>query len=216
MSVIPLLSMIYIVVMVWIYPGRITYMTGAVLIALILLMNIAGFLIQLEYPRILMKLRNHISGIARGILPDKGRLPESRNSDDLIDLENGVNEVIEEMRRQLRVARDNQLLEQERRQRIEQQQQELIHAEKHRAMIQTLGAVCHHMGPPLKILRMRMRLMKHIDDMSPMERVQIEECKKELEVTVNIIERLRTIREFRTEPYTGDDDHYNDTEILAI
>jgi hypothetical protein len=47
------------------------------------------------------------------------------------------------------------------------------------------------------------------------ERIEVEECEKEIKAVMDILNKLRSVSEFRTEPYIRDSD-CNDTKILAI
>ena len=213
-SVVPLLSMVYIGVVCWLHPELSPVRIGILIFSSIVVMDVAGVLILFKYPRNIVRLRKYISNVAEGVFPVEIRLFEINKSDDLMYIENGLNAIIEAMRKQVEIAEGKLRVEQKLRETIERQQQTLVHAERHRAMIQSLGAACYHLNRPVSILSMRLKWVKKIGNVPYQERIQIEECEKEIGMIVDMLDRLKAVSEFRTEPYVADD--YNDTEILAV
>lgn len=90
----------------------------------------------------------------------------------------------------------------------------LLQAERHRVMIQSLGAACHHLGQPAANLTMLLFLMK--EQAKTTEEIQeIELGMQEVEVISTVLKKLREVTEFRTEPYVGGENP-EETCILAI
>ena len=210
----PLLSILFMGTTIHIDSSSLSPHVASIILICTLVLAVAGFIILLKFPRNIIKLRQYISDVAKGILPDRISLLDTNCSDDLQYIEAGLNAVLQEMRHRIELAEQNQRMEHELREQIEQQQRTLIHAERHRAMIQSLGAACHHIGQPAAILKMRLCLMKKITH-TDVEAVQIEECEKDIIAILTILDRLKTVSEFRTVPYISND-NYTDTEILAI
>jgi FixJ family two-component response regulator len=86
---------------------------------------------------------------------------------------------------------------------ISQQRQELLAAERHRVMIQSLGAACHHLGQPASVITTYLELMKRKEQSSEIRGI-IEKCLEHAQRMQEIFERLRTVSEYRTEPYLPD------------
>ena len=214
MSIIPSLSLFYMGAMMCFQAEQLPRVAQALIFVSIIIIAASGFLILLKFPKNIIKLRHYIEEVASGVLPDKIRLPDTRNSDDLKFIEHGFNAILQEMRHRMELTEQKLDEEHALRERVECQQKGLLTAERHRAMVQSLGAACHHIGQPATILRMRLNLIKQVAG-SDNERVEIEECEKDLRLILIVLDKIRGINEFRTEPYVNDED-CNDCEILAI
>ena len=101
---------------------------------------------------------------------------------------------------------------------IEEQQRELLDAERHRVMIQSLGAACHHIGQPATVISAYLDIMKQ-QEKSPELKKMIGECIEAAENIREVLEKLREVTSYRTVPYCktgGVDEDRSDAEILAI
>lgn len=90
---------------------------------------------------------------------------------------------------------------------METQRQALIDAERQRVMFESLGAACHHLGQPATVITTYLSIL--MKDEKDAERVSMfRECVKAAESLDDILHRLQTVQEYRTEPYipAGDDD----------
>ena len=214
LSVIPSLSLFYLGAMMWFQAEQLSRSTQGFIFVSMLIIATSGLRILLKFPKNIIKLRQYIEEIATGILPDKVRLLNTHSSDDLRFIELGFNEILQEMRNQIELLEQKLEVERALRETIERQQQNLLQAERHHAMIQSLAAACHHIGQPATILKMRLCLMKEIAS-SDDELAEIEECQKDLRLILIVLDKLRAVNEFRTEPYVSDAD-CGYCEILAI
>ena len=214
MSIIPLLATTY---MGLIMQGQIEppppYILG-IIFAMVALLAGTGFLIFRKFPKNIVRLRSYISDVADGILPQNISLIDSGSSNDLKYIENGLSTVIQQMQQRIDEAERQQQQEKHLRKTIERQQHDLVHAEKHRAMVQSLAAACHHIGQPTTALGLRMHIMKRMN-LSPEEKIHIDECDKSLQTIMDILDKFRQVSEFRTEPYICMEDD-EDVEILAV
>ena len=213
LAVIPSLSLFYLGTAVGSDANRFTLLTLLLIFVLTTAVAVPGFLILRKYPDNILKLRQYITEIAKGTLPDKIELVDTQNSDDIRYIEDSFNRVLKEMRHRIKVVEEQLRIEHALRKTIEQQQQTLMEAERHRAMIQTLGAACHHIGQPATVLQIRMEFLQKLAT-NENEIREIEACVKAVQSIANILHRLQQISEFRTVPYIhlGDDNE----EILAI
>jgi len=198
----------------WLQTEQPTRTTQVFIVVSIILIATSGVLVLLKFPKSIIKLRQYIEEIATGILPDEIKLFNADNSDDLRFIELGLNAILREMRNRMELMEQELEVEHRLRKTIERQQQNLLKAERHHAMIQSLGAACHHIGQPATILKMRLRLVKEIVS-SDAELAEIEECEKDLRLILIVLDKLRAVNEFKTEPYINDKD-CDDSEILAI
>lgn len=166
--------------------------------ALAILVAVGGFVLLNRYPRNVGRLRQYLLQIARGELPDSIALPESEN--DVRDVERFLNLVLDELRRKVKLLETQLRLSREMKNALESQQRELLDAERHRVMINSLGAACHHVGQPAAILRARLHLLKGHSS-SPAEQAEIAECERALDSIADVLEKLRGVGEYRTVPY---------------
>lgn len=211
----PLMAIVYMGAMFWLQPGQIPLYIPAAIFASTIILASAGFIILLKFPKSIMRLRQHIAELAPMGPPTRISLVDSQSSDDLSHIETDLNMVLQKMRKQVELAEENQRKEHWLRDKVVQQHRTLVQAERHRAMIQSLGAACHHLGQPITSLRMRLYLMKQHDDLTDEELISFAECEQDLDNVERILERLRSVSQFRTEPYVGQDEQ-DGTEILAI
>ncbi|MGE4490466.1 MAG: hypothetical protein AB7E95_13070 [Kiritimatiellales bacterium] len=199
-AVIPALSLFYIGMLVGSNASYLTFPTVVLVILSTVLVATPGFLILRKYPDNILKLKQYITDIARGTLPDKIQLVNTNSSDDIKYIEDSFNTVLEEMRHRIQSAEDQLKREHTLRETIQQQQQTLLEAERHRAMIQTLGAACHHIGQPATVLQMRMDLLRNLAT-NKEEKEDIEGCVEAVQQITEILHQLQRVSEFRTVPY---------------
>ncbi len=210
-AVIPALSLYYMGSSMFLHADLTSPYIQLVIFTMMMIISSAGFIMLLKFPRNIIKLRQHIAEVASGVLPDKINLMDTHSSDDLMFIETGLNVILQEMHHRIEFVEEKLRVEHDLRETIELQHKELLHAERHRAMVQSLGAACHHIGQPAAILKMRLRVIKQIvgsDD----ELAEIEECEKDLRLILIVLDKLRAVNEFRTESYVNDEGY----EMLAI
>jgi hypothetical protein len=214
LAVIPALSLFYMGTIIGSDPSRLTLLTKLIIYTLTAAVAIPGFVILRKYPNNIVKLRQYITEIAEGTLPEKVALENTRSSDDLKYIEENFNNVLGELKKQISTAEKQLSREQSLRKTIGEQQLILLDAERHRAMIQTLGATCHHIGQPATVLQIRLEFLHKLAT-DKNEIVEIEKCITAMQSIADILHQLQTVSEFRTVPYvqTGD---APDEAILAI
>lgn len=205
MSVIPLLVTLLMMVLVH-FPNTAFSIAGQVLLLIsTVIIALSGHLIMRKYPDNIVKLREYISKVASGAFPDEVALLDVEGSDDIRFIEDGFNAILSEMQHQVHLVEEQLLVEQELRRTIEDQQKVLIQNEQHRAMIQTLGAACHHIGQPATILGLHLYLMKERAE-SDEARKEIDECMTDLELISDVLEKLKVINTYKTTSYLKHDD----------
>ncbi len=214
LSVIPAMTLVYASAMLWLEPDLMNRHIQMIIYCSILAQATAGFLLILKFPRNIIRLRQCITEVASGTLPEQVRLLNTRSSDDLQFIEQGLNLIIQEMKQQVAVAQQKEKKERALRETIERQQDRIVKDAQRRAMVQSIGAACHHIGQPMTIMGMRLHLIKMMDHIPEEERAQIVECEKLLYEIMNILEKMRRVEEFKTERYI--DDRGEESRILAI
>ncbi|MFH0880348.1 MAG: response regulator [Lentisphaerota bacterium] len=83
---------------------------------------------------------------------------------------------------------------------IQEQKEELLNAERHRVMIESLAAACHHLGQPSTVILNYLELMNQ-KEKSPEIRAMLQECLQAAEAIADILHRLQIVGQYRTVPY---------------
>ncbi len=175
---------------------------------------VSGYLILRKYANNIIKLRHYVAEIAAGTLPENIHLDQSGMSDDLQCIEDGLNMILKGIETRMNTIEARLQIESGLRKALEQQQHVLLKAERHRVMLQSIGAACHHLGQPATALRMRLYLMREkVQTVEEMD--EIDESIRDAEAIGDVLIKLREVSEYRTEPYltSGNSDG---SQILAI
>jgi len=159
-------------------------------------------------------LREHITNVAKDSLQGKFTLVNIQDSDDIQYIEDCFDLVLEEMKYRIKLTEEQLRIAQALRKTVERQQHALLDAERHRAMIQTLGAACHHIGQPATVLQIRLEFLKKLSA-NEEELEEIDECVTAIQTISDVLQQLRQVSEFRTVPYVQTEDNSTDA-ILAI
>lgn len=86
------------------------------------------------------------------------------------------------------------------REKIAVQEQMLREGEKHRVMLESVGAACHHLGQPMTILLASIELLRR-HDLPPASREIVDRCVEAAHQMQETLERLQHVSSYRTEPY---------------
>jgi signal transduction histidine kinase len=174
----------------------------------------SGWLILRKYSRNIVRLRRYVVDIASGTLQEPVHLYQAAESDDLMCIEQGLNIILQELETRIRLIEKKLKVESGLRKTLERQQQALLQAERHRVMLQSLGAACHHLGQPATALRLRLHLSRErartIDELN-----EIDASMRDVEAIEIILKKLREVNEYRTEPYLNSG-AADGSRILAI
>jgi len=213
LSVIPILSFFYLGARLHDEVGRPADYGETIVFACAFLAAFCGYHILRKYPKNIINLRRYVEEVAAGTLRGEIHLDQSECSDDLKYIEQGFNTILAELASRLRIIEEKYQAEARLRKALEEQQQILVQAEQHRAMVQSIGAACHHLGQPATALRMHLfLLMEQAHSLEESE--EIEQSIKDVDLICDILRRLREVNEFRTEPYIFEGD--SQEQILAI
>jgi len=173
----------------------------------------AGYVMLRVYPANLERVRDYLARIATEDLPETAELLPVEQ--DFSDIEFYLNAVIGRMQQRI-VQLDEELAHSQRLLKtIDQQSVELIAAERHRVMIESLGAACHHIGQPATVLLLYLtRLRDQLGDaIKPSE---LDACLKAVENISVILKKLMHVSEYRTVPYVTLHSHAGLTEDEQI
>ena len=214
MSVIPVLSLFYIGLVIGQDSGQITFLTKVTIFVLTATVAVSGHLIFRKYPENIIRLREYITEIANGTLPERVELSDSHGSDDIKYIEDNCNAILGEYQHRAEALEEKCRLEKKLREALEEQQLTILDAERQRVMIQSLGAACHHIGQPVTALRLRLYILleqAHTKEESD----EIEECSEAVQKISSILHDLQEVSKFRTESYVHGGDAVDD-EILKV
>jgi len=175
---------------------------------------VSGYLILCKYAKNIGKLRQYVSEIATGTLPCNVKLEHTSSSDDLRCIEESLNVILKETEKRVNLIEEKLQVELGLRRALEQQQLVVLKAERHRVMLQSIGAACHHLGQPATALRMRLFLMKERAT-SVAEIEDINQSIIDIEAIESILKKLREVNEYRTERYLCESES-DENHILAI
>ncbi len=96
------------------------------------------------------------------------------------------------------------------------QREQLLEAERQRVMVESLGAVCHHMGQPVTVLSAYLDIM-HRQDHGPEMGGMVEQCREAVDRVSELLARLKSATFYGTEAYltsaAGDD---STARILSV
>jgi FixJ family two-component response regulator len=101
---------------------------------------------------------------------------------------------------------------------VEHQRCELLDAERQRVMFESLGAACHHLGQPVTVLSAYLQLMQ-LQEKDPKLLEMVNSSLKSVQAISDVLDRLRNVNAYRTEPYLSASDicpERSDERILAI
>ncbi|TAN38262.1 MAG: hypothetical protein EPN23_02930 [Verrucomicrobia bacterium] len=198
MGVIPLL-VVYFFVLTVSSPHSIYSGIGQlIIVSLTFLLAVSGYALLCKYPTNILKLRQYLRQIAEGELPEKVALDNS--ADDIRAIEGYLNQVLTALRDKVQRLEQQLQLACEMKSALEVNQRELLAAERHRVMIQSLGAACHHIGQPATVLRTHLHFLRN-QTVMPRELDEIAECERAVEAIAAVLEKLRHVSAYRTTPY---------------
>jgi signal transduction histidine kinase len=150
----------------------------------VVVLVICGYVVLLRYPVDIVKLRTNLEALAGGNLPVNVSL--SKNENDIEAIEHHMHDIVQQTETRIRTIQD--------------QTQSLLAAERQRVMIESIGAACHHLGQPATVLTAYLEILNREATSEEAHRM-LEQCHKASEAMAEILHRLQTVAEYRTEPY---------------
>ncbi|MCX7008424.1 MAG: hypothetical protein NTY53_14440 [Kiritimatiellaeota bacterium] len=197
-GLLPALVICFLALTFFLPEGTFSLVTKLIIGGTAFILAVSGYAILLAYPRNIIKLREYLREIAEGELPEKVALDQSE--DDIRAIETYLNQVISGLRSKIQML--DQQLQQSRvmQSTIATQQRELLEAEQQRIMIQSMGAMCHHIAQPLTVLSANLYFLRQ-QVPTPAALEQLAECERALADVSGILEKMRQVKAYRTVPY---------------
>ncbi len=216
MTAIPILAAISIALALFSSSGAYSFAGQILVSVLVFVIALIVYMILRKYPGNIVRLRSYLRDIASSELPEQVALLDSE--DDFSAIEDYLNLVLAELRNKLKAVEDQLVRSRKMQSVIESQAKEILEAERHRVMIQSIGAACHHIGQPMTVLQVHLQLMKR-EATSETVSTEIDDCMTAVDVITEVLDKLRHVSNYRTVPYQtfrSSDTHGDDDEILDI
>jgi putative two-component system response regulator len=145
---------------------------------------IGGYTLLGKYPLNIVRMRNYLRMLASGDMPVRVHL--SSDTDDLTAMQQYMADIVRQAADRIRM--------------IQEQQNRLLHTERQRVMIESLGSLCHHLGQPATLIATHLYMLQQQAEKPEMKKT-VEECQQAFEALRDILTRLQRIVIYRTEPY---------------
>lgn len=149
---------------------------------------ISGYAVLGKYPLNIVRLRNYLQTLASGEMPVRIRL--SPDTDDLTAMQQYMTDIVRQAADRIRVIKD--------------QQDRLLHTERQRVMVESLAALCHHLGQPATMIATYLYMLQQQVE-TPELKKTVAECQQAFNDMQDILNRLQRVVVYRTEPYLGQD-----------
>ncbi|MEI6168429.1 MAG: hypothetical protein WCS52_14700 [bacterium] len=151
---------------------------------IVFLVIILGYTLLFKYPVSIVRLRQYLSTIANGGIP--GQVTLSQDEDDLAAVQHYMERIV--------------TMAEDRIQMIEKRHEVELGAERQRVMIESLGAMCHHVGQPATVMSMCLYRLKNNPPPGEVP-VILTECEAAFDSMTEILDQLRTTSQYASEPY---------------
>ncbi len=148
-----------------------------------------GYMLLLKYPVSIRRLRRATNELAKDRIPAQVELPHGE--DDLEVIQHHMETIIH-----MAEARLSNL---------EQQHQAEIETERRRVMVESIGAMCHHLSQPATTLNVCMYQLKRMS-MPEGGAPLLDLCETSMTEMIKMLDQLRKMAEYNTEPYLDEQD----------
>lgn len=197
-TIIPLLCFAFLVWSTFWYTDTASFWSSLLVSFMALLVALLGYWMLRRYPINIVKLREYLKSMVAGELPRRVVLDDSE--DDISAIEGYMNTVLEQMRHRIQTLEDQLAISRRMQKTIEAQAEDLVDAERHRVMIESLGAACHHIGQPATVLRVYLDFLRK--DANTQESTdKLAKCDEALDSIAEVLIKLQSTSEYRTVPY---------------
>lgn len=184
-----LVTVLPVLILLWIwlmgrgsegYSPLLLSLAGAICVVLVVL----GYALLLKYPVSITRLRQYLKTLTDDRLPGHVDLTDAESDIDAI--RNYLEQIVLKSEERLRL--------------IQEQHEAALEAERHRIMIESIGALCHHVGQPATVLGLQLHLLKgSLHDPSAPDRLA--ECEQAFDDIVQTLDQLRHLTHYRSEAY---------------
>jgi signal transduction histidine kinase len=143
-----------------------------------------GYALLIKYPISITRLRRYLRTLSQGDLPEQVTLTE--HEDDIAAVQHYLEQVV-------RIAEEHIVL-------LRQKHRVELDEERQRVMVESLGAMCHHIAQPVTVINMCLYRLK--TTLAPEEHATVmADCQGACDDMATLINRLRSIALYETESY---------------
>lgn len=184
-----LITILPALIMLWVWMGHLNDATpppvaiwcaGGVIVLVITL----GYTLLLKYPVSIVRLRHYLSTLAGGGIPDQIVLTE--DEDDLAAVQHYMERIVNMAEDRIRM--------------LEKRHEVELESERQRVMIESIGAMCHHVGQPATVISMCLHLLKNNPSAQDAPRI-LAECEAAFDSMTAILDQLRATSHYSSEAY---------------
>ena len=149
-----------------------------------LLVITLGYSLLLKYPISIVRLRSYLSSLAEGKIPALVSL--AKNEDDLAAVQRYMEGIVKMAEDRVRMLKD-------------QYENKLV-VERQRVMVESIGAMCHHLGQPATIISMCLYRLKNNPNPGDVNQILFD-CETAFNDLSETLDKLRSIECYCSESY---------------
>lgn len=170
-------------------PPETIWIGGGFVVGVIIL----GYALLLKYPVSIVRLRQYLSILAGGGIPDEVNI--SKDEDDLVAVQGYLERIVKMAEDRIQMLQKHHDVE--------------LEKERQRVMVESIGAMCHHLGQPASAMSICLYSLKN--NPAPEEvPALLNQCEDAFNAMSEILDKLRGIAHYCSEPYlapvSGDTD----------
>lgn len=158
----------------------VTALVGGVCFTLVAL----GYVLLFKYPVNMVRLRSYLRILAQNGLPE--RVAMSEDEDDIAAVHFYLKQIVRHAEERLNL--------------LEERHKAALATERHRIMMESIGALCHYVGQPATVLSLSLHKMRQAVGDSPAAPL-VAECQAAFDDITATLDRCRELTHYRTEPY---------------
>lgn len=145
---------------------------------------VLGYTLLLKYPVSIVRLRSYLSTLANGGIPELVSLPE--DEDDLAAVQRYMGRIVNMAEDRVRMLQAEYEVE--------------LEAERQRVMVESIGAMCHHLGQPATVMSMCLYRLKNNPGPGEVPAI-LAECDSAFNAMTEILDKLRATAHYCSESY---------------
>lgn len=143
-----------------------------------------GYTLLLKYPVSIVRLRSYLNTLVDGGIPTLMHL--SDDEDDLAAVQRYMDEIVKMAEERVRM--------------IKAQYEGKLESERQRVMVESIGAMCHHLGQPATVMSMCFYRLKSNPGSTEIPEI-LAECETSFNAMTEILDKLRVTAHYCTESY---------------
>lgn len=154
----------------------------------VLLLVALGYILLARYPVNILRLRAYLRSLTQNRLPEHIALTE--DEDDIAAIRGYLEQIVHQAEERLRL--------------LEEKQEAALQEERRRIMMESIGALCHHVGQPAAVLGMCLHRLAE-SKVNDERHAIVVDCQRAFDDIADTLDRLRDATHYSTEPYLAAD-----------